>query len=222
MSEHGAHTVSPFSTILEPHFVILPPAFREQFFLDPDAPYSLVFEGVMDHVWHRPRWLWPFFWALAQIDALFPETGRDISARMVMSAGRDPDGGPIQYWQRTFAFRTVRRFNAITGYDAGLGRAVEWIGPRRMLQFVWDVCFEAPNRIVITTARCALRLGPWRLWLPRWLTGTVRAIEHADRSRDDTIHIDLALTHLLLGAIFGYEGTFRIGQHVSDRELDHA
>lgn len=161
----------------------------------------------MDRIWHRPAWLWPFFWLLIWADLLFPETGTAIPATMVLTGHGAPDAN-YQSWERTFLFATPRRFNAVMAYDAAQGRVVEQLGPGHMLHMAWDVRFIPPATIEIVTCGCVLHVGRWRLALPSFLYPTVRAVETALPDCDDRIHIDLLMTHAWLGDIFGYDGTF--------------
>ena len=201
---------TPFSFGLEPYIEQLPLTFREQFLLAPDAGYQVKFEGQMERIWHRPRWLWPFFYALAWADMLFPEVGENVPATMVIAAGFDTNGQPYQTWQRTFEFTTPRRFNAVMAYDSTRNRVVEWMGPAKLLQITWEVAFDPPRIMRITTHKVAIRLGRWSLVVPRWASMTVHAIERA--KADDIIHINLTVSHPWLGAIFGYEGSFRMSR----------
>lgn len=210
-----ASLASPFSPVLESHLFNLPPAFREQFLLSPDAGYHVLLEGQMEHVWHRPRWLWPFFLLLAWADILFPETGAAIPASLVVAAGRDSDGQPYQTWRRVFHFKTRRRFNARVAYDARRRCVVEWLGPSHLLEATWDISFQPPEVMLITAREVALRLGRWAMTLPRWMTVRVRAVERAEVTCDDTIHIDLVVTHPWLGDIFGYAGNFHLRRELS-------
>lgn len=162
----------------------------------------------MDRIWHRPAWLWPIFWLLTRPSILFPEVGIDVPATMLIVAGRDRRGQPCQRWDRTFAFRTPRRFDAVMGFDPERGQVVELFGRRELLEITWDVHFHPPDTMEIATRRVALRLGRHRLPIPRPLCVAVRAEERA--VRDDLITIDLKLSVPLLGTIFGYEGSFRL------------
>jgi hypothetical protein len=199
---------SPFAKALAGHAAELPPAFREQFLLAPEDQHAMLFEGCMDRVWHRPAWLWPVFWLLTRPNILFPETGADVPATMTIVAGRDGHGQSHQRWDRTFAFRTPRRFDAIMGYDSERGQIVELFGRRELLEIAWDVRFHPPDTMEIVTHRVALRLGCRRLPIPRSFCVSVRAVERA--VRDDMITIKLRLTAPLLGTIFGYSGAFRL------------
>jgi hypothetical protein len=44
----------------------------------------------------------------------------------------------------------------------------------------------------------------------KFLFGTVTFSQTVDPEREDTVHIDLLITHPLFGRIFGYEGSFRV------------
>jgi hypothetical protein len=158
----------------------------------------------MERIWHRPAWLWPVFWLLTRPNILFPEVGTDVPAKMTIVAERDGHGQPCQRWDRTFAFRTPRRFDAVMGYDPERGQIVELFGRRELLEIAWEVRFHPPDTMEIATRRVALRLGRRRLPIPRPFCVTVRAMECA--ARDDLITIELHLAVLLLGTIFGYEG----------------
>jgi hypothetical protein len=204
------HGPSPFDPVLMLHATTLPPALRAQF-LDPgESPHHLVLTGQMDRIWHRPGWLWPLFWLLAWIDALFPETGVAVPAEMVVTTFHRPDGQPYQVWRRTFHLKTPRYFNATMLYDSRLGRVVELVGPSGLLRVAWTIIFRPPSTIEITTAQCWVRVGHWYLAIPSWLGMRVQAIERADPARDDTIHIHLTIAQPPFGPIFGYEGTFRL------------
>lgn len=200
---------SPFSAALRdyPH---LPPAFRAQFLLSPDDDAAVVFEGRMDRVWRRHSWLWPLFWLLTRANMLFPETGQGVPATMTIVPGRDERGLPQQRWQRTFSFARVRRFDAVMGVDPARGRVIERFGGAGWLEVGWQVTFRPPDTMEITTCDVAVRLGRRRFGLPRFLAVAVRAVERADRERDDAITIDLRLMLPLLGPVFGYSGSFRL------------
>ena len=54
-------------------------------------------------------------------------------------------------------------FQLNPGEKAGL------VGPNDALYMVWHAQFHPPDTFTLHTAACALRIGPYRLWLPRWL-----------------------------------------------------
>jgi hypothetical protein len=120
------------------------------------------------------------------------------------------DGQPYQVWRRTFHLKTPRYFNATMLYDSRLRRVVELVGPSGLLRVAWTVVFQPPATIAITAAHCWVRVGRWYFAIPSWLCMRVEAVERADPTRDDTIHIRLTIAQPPLGPIFGYEGTFRL------------
>ena len=80
---------SPFDRLLlGDGAATLPEAFRQQFLGTPDDDRETFFSGTMDSVWRRHPWLSPIFAILARADTLFPETGRDIPATMVVRTFR--------------------------------------------------------------------------------------------------------------------------------------
>lgn len=203
--------LSPFEPILSE--LSLPVIFQEQFLLSADAPYILVFEGAMDEVWHRPRWLWPFFWALAWFDMLFPETGRNVPASMQIIGGRDKNNLPLHHWHRTFAFPTARRhFNATMSYDPKLQAVTERMGPGSLIHMVWHISFSPPTQIEISSAACYLSVNAIKFQLHKFLYPFVSVMETGITR--DIIHVNLKVSHPLLGAVFGYAGNFHV-QRVS-------
>src|SRR4051794_11759722 len=101
---------SPFATTLAAHASLLPPVFHAQFLAPGEASHPFKLVGHMDRVWHRPAWLWPAFWLLARVDALFPETGLMVPAAMTVTSYEDANSQPCQTWQRTFWLKPRRHF----------------------------------------------------------------------------------------------------------------
>lgn len=190
----------------------LPRVFRDQFLLPAGSPYDVVLEGAMERVWHRPPWLWPLFWLMGRANALFPDTGRDIPFRLVITSQARPDGTPVQRWQRTFDFGMPRRFDSELAFDERRGRVVERVGPGRCIEVGAHLQFQAPRTLVMETDDIAVRLSRWRWRLPGFLGAEVHVVHQASPDHDDVAHIQLTVTQPLLGQIFGYEGTFRVRQ----------
>lgn len=203
-------TLSPFSPDLEPYLDTLPPVLAAQYLASPQTPYRVVLEGRMEKVWHHPRWLKPFFYPLAWAEILFPETGQDIPARMIVTGLRDENGYAAQTWYRTFAFPRERRFNALMAYDPVHECVVERLGPFHLLWMAWAIHFHPPDTVEIKTTRCSLHIGRLRVQLPSLLYPQVQAVERAVSGRDDQIEITLSVSHPWLGTLFGYNGTFTL------------
>lgn len=194
---------SPFALALAPFREDLPDVFHAQF-LGPDPGRVVVLSGTMREVWHRPRWIAPVLSLLARSNMLFPETGRDIPASLTIEAL--PDGR--HSWRRTFSFRRVRRFDALIASDLERG-VVEQIGARVRFEIGWRLRHDA-DRLEIETTQAALCLGGRRASLPRALTPRVRVVEEAHPRLAGAIRVELVASHPLLGAFFGYSGTFRL------------
>lgn len=197
---------SPFETVFATE--ILPPAFQKQYLISVDSGQVAHFDGISQRVWHRPFWLWPFFWLLAHFDILFPETGTDIPATMKLTGARDAKGQPYHRWDRTFFFATPRYFKAIMAYDNQQKCVVEHFTPLNLLSMVWQFSFTAPTHLEIITSTCRLNLGAWQIRLPRLFHPHVHVIE--DALDENTIQMSLTMSHPLFGDIFGYAGTYKI------------
>jgi hypothetical protein len=201
---------SPFSAILEPYADVLPPAFREQYLLPANAPYHIELGGQMRRVWHRPRWLWPVFWLLAQGNTFFPETGHNIPAQLIVRAGRGANGEPWQTWERIFYFPgRQRRYASQMTYDSRRALVAEWQGPNQMLQEMAEVRFTPPNTLEFLTVESWAHFGRNRVGLPRGGWVTAHVVETAHTEQTALSDVRLTITHPWFGPIFGYEGTFR-------------
>jgi hypothetical protein len=206
---------APFHKILQPYASAIPPVFRDQYLLTADSTYWLRLKGEMKHIWHKDKWRWPYFWALAQFDIIFPESGHNIPAEVCIKSGYDGVGRPFHQWQRSYYFPCQTRYsNARLVYDEKLRQPVEIFRPANLMHVVWDVQFEAPNRIVIRTTGFFLQIGHFRLHLPHWLRGDVLAVETADSSRPDFITIDFTLAYPQTGTVFAYEGSFQATRQI--------
>jgi hypothetical protein len=209
-------TTTPSRSPLEPIFAgypHIPFAFVEQFLHGDDLPYRVTLDGVMHRIWHRPAVLGPLFWALAKLGILVPYNAAGVPTTLTVRPGRDQRDGVYHVWDRTLAFPKPIRFKTTIIYDQALGKVVDLVGPRDVLYMVWEAKFHPPNRFTLDTHSCAIRVGPRKLWMPRWLwkflLGTVTFTQTAKEPEGDTVSVDLLITHPLFGKIFGYVGTFR-------------
>ena len=189
----------------------MPPVFREQYLFPANAPYHLHITGTMNRIWHKDLWRWPYFWALAQYDIIFPESGENIPSQVKIEGGYDDCGRPFHQWQRTYQFPGRTRYsNVRLIYDEATGCPVEIFRPLNMMRVVWDIQFEAPNRLIIKTTDYFLQIGRYRISLPRCLCGQVIAIQTADPLKPDIFHITFSLTYPQAGTVFCYDGSFHL------------
>lgn len=199
---------SPFEPMLRGRE--LPKVFVEEFMLSLDGSHDVLLEGSMDRVW-SVRWIRPLLRLLARWDVLFPETGRDVPATMHIFVGRDRGGRPCHVWNRTFVFPcAVRRINAQLVWEPSREWVAEWMGPEGLFEMAWHVDYVAPNVIEVDARLEALCVGRVRVPLPRLLQVDAYTVDTADPDRDDVLRCALRLTSPVLGALCGYEGTFRV------------
>ncbi len=215
----------PIESPLEPVFAghrHVPFAFAEQFLHGRRLPYGIELVGVMHRIWHRPRALGPLFRLLGKLGILVPHQAADVPTTLLVTPGHNDRDGLFHVWDRTLAFDVPVRFRTTIVYDASLGRVVDLVGPREVLYMVWDAEFHPPAKFTLATHSIALRAGRRKVWLPRpvwkFLLGTVTFSQVVDPEREDTVHIDLLITHPLFGRIFGYDGTFRAVRTGETRE----
>jgi|SRR5579859_896955 len=217
MSDLTLNATTPVFSPLEPIFASftgqIPLEFREQFLHSVDYPYGMLLEGLMHDVWHKPGWLGPVYWVLGKLGILVPYNGREVPTTVRIVPGVYANGRLFHRWERTLRFEKPVRFNTTFIYDSGLRTVVEMVGPGETIAIAWTCRFVPPGRLTLDTQACALSIGSRRLWLPRrlWrlMFGTMHFTQDADAARDDMAHINLLISHPLLGEVFGYRGTFR-------------
>ena len=210
-------TPPPIHSPLEPIFAgheRIPFAFVEQFLHGSHLPYGMKLVGVMHKIWHRPRAFTPLFWALGKVGILVPHSARDVATTLVVTPGHNAHDGLFHVWDRTLEFGKPVRFRTTIIYDSSLRQVVDLVGPGNVLYMVWVAKFHPPSRFTLDTHSIALRFNGRKIWLPRpvwkFLFGTVTFSQMVDPEREDTVHVDLLITHPLFGRIFGYTGTFRV------------
>ena len=205
---------SPLDAIFDAVAAPVPAAFREQFLYHDSLPYRVRLEGVLHHVWHRPRALSPLFRLLGAVGILVPYGGRNVPTTLDVIPSRAADGRPIHRWSRTMQFpHNTVRFDTSIVYDVEQGTVVDLVGPRHVLYMVWEAHFRPPGTFTLDSRANAIRVGKRKLWLPKWawkfLLGTVTFSQRVDPADEHVVQIDLLITHPLFGRIFGYDGTFR-------------
>jgi hypothetical protein len=210
-------TPTPIHSPLEPIFAghpTIPFAFTEQFLHGDHLPYGMKLVGVMHRIWHLPQLLSPLFWALGKVGVLVPHNADNIPTTLVVTPGRNDIEGLFHIWDRTLTFTPPIRFRTTIIYDASIDKVVDLVGPKNMLYMVWEAKFHPPGKFTLDTHSIALRFGRRKLWLPgplwKFFFGTVTFSQIVDPIREDTVQIDLLITHPLFGKIFGYNGSFRV------------
>lgn len=165
----------------------------------------------MQTIWHRPGWLYPVLWLLSKWDLIFPETGKDVPANLTISSQSDQAGEPVQVWERTFYFavRIRRRYRSIMLFDAGSKRIVKLQGRNNIFEEIAEIHICPPDTIEFLTVKSVLRLGRMCIPLPEKLWITAHVVQRATQPGKAASRVELTLTHGVLGAIFGYKGTFR-------------
>lgn len=137
-----------------------------------------------------------------------------VQAGLVVKPGRNDSDGLFHTWDRTLTFAAPVRFRTTIIYDASIDKVVDLVGPNNVLYMVWNAKFHPPAKFTLDTNSIAIRVGRRKVWVPRpiwkFFFGTVTFSQTVDPVREDTVHIDLLITHPLFGRIFGYNGSFTV------------
>lgn len=94
-------------------------------------------------------------------------------------------------------------------FDAGSKQIVELQGKSNFFEEIAEIHICPPDTIEFLTVKSVLRLGRLCIPLPKKLWITAHVVQRATQPEKAASRVELMLTHGVLGAIFGYEGTFR-------------
>ena len=209
---NSTQTYSPFeSTFRAVRPEEVPAEFALQFLHSPDDDFDAVLTGHMD-VWYQPKWLWPLYWLLKQTGILVCEAGEGVPVELRVRAGREIDGRPVHFWDRTFRYRRERHFNTILIYDADHGEVGDFVGKWQTVYLIWQARFELPGRFTLDTKAVALHWRGRYLWLPNWLWSLVFGVVDFEQkaSGKGQTELELIIRHPWFGPVFGCQGIFAV------------
>jgi hypothetical protein len=181
----------------------LPPAVQVRFAKRMQPGHSVTYEGDIVHCR-----LAPAGWLLAQlcrcIGSPLPLSD-DIGVAAIATVTEDGVGGG-QVWSRMYArhngfpqvIHSAKRFAGPTGLEEYLGGG---------FGIALTVCADATG-IAFLSDHYFLRLGPWRLRLPDWLSPGALRIDHQDAG-GGRFAFTLSLHHAVLGELIHQVGRFR-------------
>lgn len=197
----------PFEAALGPGVAQASPRVREHF-LQP--PGTRRYRGRMTRVWRARGWRGlvsaPVLWLGSRAHLLFSETGEDVAFELENVVTAHPDGRARMTWTRTFRFpRATHVFHAVMVHDPERGLIDDRLGRRGLLEVELAPRVEHGG-VVVDSRRQWLRLGRLRVPLPAWLAGHARIHEWEDAQ--GRLAIRVTVSNPLLGAFFGYEGSF--------------
>jgi len=210
-------TTSPFDQAMSAaDRAMLAPVLARQYL----SAEPVTLSGVMTRIWRRHRWLSPAFQLLAPMRMLFAETGQDVPTTLRITPELDKHGRPVQHWERTFSFPGAdRHIDGLVTWDERLGQVVERIGPGGVLDYPFRL-HAHPGGLRIEATGLRLRVAGRVVRFPRLLGASVLVDQVADPDDVDTLRISLTISHALLGALFGYEGTLRLSGAVTSRDRE--
>lgn len=207
--------LSPLSKVF-PDPNELPETFRQQFLHSPDHPYDVWIEGELQKVWFQPVWLAPLFWFLELLGILIADRNTNIKTTLKVVAKYDDHGLPYQLWYRRFHSSKLKKFDVKVIYDPKSDRVIDLVGPRGFLALAWNPKFSEPDTLNLDVTDAGFRFGTKILWMPNWfwpyLLGKEIFTQKIVSDSDKKISIDLKINHPILGLVFGYEGTFKVGK----------
>jgi len=202
-----SHASGPFEWVLGDAVHDLAPKVREHVLQPPGT--SVTYRGRM-RVWRERGWRGRLSGWLLRLGVfartMFPETGGDVDFEMEHVVSAPEDDMLAMTWIRTFRFEGVsRRFDAVMRFEPARP-FVDWRGAWGCLQVeLWPRIEH--GAIVVVSGREWVRFGRCRIPIPRVLRGCPEVREWQEP--DGTLRIRVEIRNVVLGQVFGYEGSYR-------------
>ncbi|WP_421384957.1 DUF4166 domain-containing protein [Bacillus salacetis] len=170
-------------------------------------------EGIMKEISGGHRFLKPLFHIGTKFNLFFPERGNDVPFK-IENLVRERGGKEIVEWNRSFYIRKkLRKFNAIMFLENG--EVIDYFGEPAVLVSSLDFGADSHGCMHISSRKQWLRVGVFRVPLPRFLYGTASIKESYDEEQS-LFRIEVSVKNPLLGQLFFYEGTFRERSEIND------
>ncbi len=208
MIEQNVNLRNPFQQALGAELDKLPLLVREHFSL---AGGKRLYRGMMRRIWHLDGWhsvlLNPLLQLASLSNTLFAETGTDVPFELENTVFEGKDGLVRMSWRRTFSLPgKTRRFDAVMAFDQKQQVIVDWFGEGPLSLEAELVAQVEGSELVIRSLKQRLIVGMLKIPLDPYLTAKATIREWA--STDGNLEISVCLENPLLGAFFGYEGSF--------------
>ena len=166
--------------------------------------------GGLDHLWHRPMWLWPQPYLLplgSQGKTPGPER---LHGGWIFARGEDRQRIPPADWNYCFAFPRHKRYTITSVLIDHQGqRIVSVQGIGYLPESSVEKRNSSPLNIRFSALHGTLRLGSMHLRLHRgmWIRSIIQPASAPNGPEAQRIRF--AVIHPQFGPVFGYEGLFR-------------
>ncbi|MDA0563415.1 DUF4166 domain-containing protein [Streptomonospora sp. S1-112] len=199
-----------FRRALGADFDRLHPRLRRRFSTGLATGEACLGRGTMDRIWRGGAWVQPFLLVGALRNILVPRTGRGVAFTIENTPYRDSFGRQAVSFVRTFALPGgARRFDAAMVYSPERGCVVDYLGTHHHLAVDLHPGVDAHGALVIRSGAQRLREGPLDVGLPGLLSGAALVRESYDEAAG-CFRVSVRVSHPVLGAVFGYEGSFTV------------
>lgn len=191
-------------------FYRLHPQIQRRFGLSSQEQIGAIGRGMMETVWHGPRYVLPFLYIGAWRNIMFPARGKQIPFTIENYAYVDSFGRETVTWIRKFQFsKKTRRFDATMIFSQARNRIVDYLGTHQHLAVDIDIS-------VAENGGLRLRSGEQRFYerflgfrFPMLFSGYAEVCEWFDDT-EGRFKIEVAVKNRWLGELFGYRGSFDV------------
>ena len=190
-------------------FVRLHPQVQRRFGFDSTTGVAAVGRGVMDRLWHGPRFTLPFLYVGAWRRIMFPEQGEHVPFTIENYAYRDGLGRETVTWLRTFQTRRPRRFDAYMIHSPARGKVVDYLGTHQHLAVDIDLTVDERGGLRLRSGEQRFYEGLIGFRFPLLLSGVADVNEWYDEAAGRH-RITVSVANRRFGKLFGYEGAFDV------------
>jgi hypothetical protein len=200
---------SIYERALGSDFQRLHPEIQRRFGFSSRDNIASIGTGIMDEIWHGPRYTLPFLYLGSWRRIMFPENGQNIPFEIANYSYLDVLGRETVTWIRTFQTKRPRRFDAYMIYSEKRQRIVDYLGTHQHLAVDIDLDVAPNGGLCLHSGAQRFYEGWVGYSFPMLFSGSADVCEWYDETHD-CFRIEVDVRNRALGRLFGYKGHFQV------------
>jgi hypothetical protein len=200
---------SIYQTAMGSDFSRLHPQIQKRFGFSSQDQIAAIGKGVMERVWHGPRYSLPFLYIGTWRRIMFPEHGRNVPFTIENYAYRDSLGRETVTWLRTFHTRRIRRFDAYMIYSRQRSKIVDYLGTHQHLAVDLELSVDHRGGLRLRSGEQRFYEGLVGFRFPMYFSGIADVCEWFDEDSGQ-FRIEVVVNNKTWGPLFGYCGAFDV------------
>jgi hypothetical protein len=190
-------------------FTRLHPEIQRRFGLSCSDSVASIGTGVMQEIWHGPRYTLPFLYLGSWRRIMFPESGLNVPFQIVNYCYVDDLGRETVTWIRTFQTKRPRPFDAYMIYSEQRRRIVDYLGTHQHLAVDIELSVAPNGGLALRSGAQRFYEGPVGFSFPMLFSGIADVCEWYDDAHQ-CFWIKVVVQNRAWGRLFGYNRHFTV------------